>query len=302
MKHTPTFLIAGTCAAGCSQLTAALKQHPQIYLPENHRPEPHYFYKSWEYEKPFDYYLDKYFSGVTTETAIGETSGSYLFGAEVAARIKKHLPQVKLIFTLRNPIERTYANYRATAFHGLEHLTFEEALQQENQRVQALQGIWKEIQHINYTGRSFYYNQLLEFFKYFSADQILLLKSEETRIDPMKSFKRCYNFLNVDANFEPVLPPLYTSRSVKDLALQMEIRQHFKEKFDLIIDLIEKGADPAIHCSSPEDERYYELLANNLMAGAAPMSNAARSHLHALFEPELKNLTSILPYAINDWA
>ena len=44
------FIIGGTAASGTSYLSATLVQHPQIYLPQEMRPEPHFFYKSWEYK------------------------------------------------------------------------------------------------------------------------------------------------------------------------------------------------------------------------------------------------------------
>ena len=56
MIKRPNFIIGGTAAGGTSFLAAILFQHPEIYLPAEMRPEPHYYYKSWEYKKGLDYY------------------------------------------------------------------------------------------------------------------------------------------------------------------------------------------------------------------------------------------------------
>ena len=152
--RNPNFIIGGTAAGGTSFLSAILVQHPEIYLPVEMRPEPHYFYKSWEYKKGLDYYLERWFKNVPeTAIAVGERSSSYLFGGEsVAKKIAAVYPNMKFIFTLRNPIERTWANYRYTVLQGLEKYSFEEALANEKKRVEEQSGIWAEIQPYNYTG------------------------------------------------------------------------------------------------------------------------------------------------------
>lgn len=298
----PTFLIAGTCAAGCSQLTAALRQHPQIYLPRNHRPEPHYFYKSWEFEKPLSHYEETYFSAATTEIARGETSGSYLFGAEfVAPRIRATYPDIKILLSLRNPIERTYAGYRATAFHGLETLSFDEALQREAERVSAEVGIWAEIQPRNYTGRSFYGRQVKAFMKHLPAEQFFFLKSEQTRKDPIAAFKRAYAYLGVSPEFVPAIPPTYTSRSVKDLELQCRLRAYFGSRTDLLIDLIEKGGDPGELAQDSDDLAMIRNLQDNLLPEVQPMSAWARDYLRHLLADDMRLLADLVPFSIDDW-
>ena len=118
------------------------------------RPEPHFFYKSWEFKKGIEYYRTKWFSNVSlNQTAIGERSSSYLFGSkDVAKKIFTFYPNMRFIFVLRNPIERTWANYRYTVLEGLETNSFEKVLLNEKKRIKQ-QRMWSEIQPFNYTGR-----------------------------------------------------------------------------------------------------------------------------------------------------
>ena len=147
----PNFIVGGTAAGGTSFLTSILVQHPQIYLPKEMRPEPHFFYKSWEFEKGINYYLKRWFWNVpSSSVAIGERSSSYLFGGEaVANKIFHAYPDMRFVFTLRNPIERTWANYRYKVLQGLEDLPFEDALKNEILRISQQEGIWAEIQPNN---------------------------------------------------------------------------------------------------------------------------------------------------------
>ena len=195
----PNFLIGGTAAAGTSFLSAILVQHPEIYLPRKMRPEPHFFYKSWEFEKGLHAYLENWFDKVPSGSiAVGERSSSYLFGgSEVAKKIASYYPNMRFVFTLRNPVERTWANYRYTVLEGLETLDFEDALLSENQRILEQQGIWAEIQPYNYTGRGYYARQLQSFFDLFPAENILILKSEDLAADTDRNLSRIYDFLRL---------------------------------------------------------------------------------------------------------
>ena len=66
----------------------------------------------------------------------GEASPYYLFHPHVPFRLAQHLPNVKLIAMLRDPIERTYSQWQHELSRGFEHLDrFEDALDAEPGRL-----------------------------------------------------------------------------------------------------------------------------------------------------------------------
>ena len=298
----PNFIICGSSASGTSFLTSGMINHPEIYLPKKIRPEPHYFYKSWEYQKPFEeYYLKKYFSNVKNEIAIGERSSSYMFGNEVPSRMQKVLPSVKLIFLLRNPIERAYANYRYTVLEGLEPNDFSYSLKNENERIKNQKGIWSEIQPYNYTGRGFYYDQLKNFLKFYKRDQMLILKSDSFGKNIQDDFKEVFNFLNVSSNFKVQRPPKFSSLSVTDPGLQVKLREYFKEKFDLIVEAIRKKEDAEKYLHSTEDHKNYRLMFENLKSEKTEMKQEDRFYLQSLYKDDIKKLQDIVTFDLSDW-
>jgi len=298
----PNFIIGGVAAGGTSFLASAISQHPEVYLPKKMRPEPHYFYKSWEYAKGLSYYEKKYFDNIKHEKAIGEKSASYLFGGLVTARrIKKALPNIKLIFALRNPIERTYATYRYTVMQGLEELSFEEALENENTRIKKQDGIWKEIQPYNYTGRGFYAKQLKEYFKVFNKEQILILKSEDIYKNPYENFQKIFAFLNINQHISLKLPPHFTNLSVKDPKLQKYFRNFFGKKFDLIIESIRKENNPLIYADNNTEKLKIIELRQNLVHKKLPMSEYARKYLLEIFHQDMSELLQYIDFDISDW-
>ncbi|MCB1562218.1 MAG: sulfotransferase [Alphaproteobacteria bacterium] len=301
----PNFLIGGTSAGGTSFLSAMLVQHPQIYLPKEMRPEPHYFYKSWEYEKGDEYFLERWFSAVNDDhIAIGERSSSYMFGGkDTAEKIAKFNPEMKLIFTVRNPIERTWANYRYTALQGLEDHEFHDALLHEKARIAAQDGIWAEIQPHNYTGRGFYGRQIQDFLEFFPREQILLIKSETLSSDTHGELLKLYDFLGLtDKDFEPARAPDHTSVNVKVPAVQKELRDYFEARFDKIIEALRKNEDPAPFLSNEEDERNMERLRDNMAGEKMPMPAQSRAYLQDVFADDIALLQNMVDFDLSDWA
>jgi len=304
MQRHPNFIIGGTAAGGTSFLSAILVQHPEIYLPKKMRPEPHFFYKSWEYEKGIENYLEQWFSQVTPEEiAVGERSSSYLFGAEfVAPRIANYYRNMKFIFTLRSPIQRAWANYRYTVLQGLEPLSFEDALKNEKNRIQSQKGIWAEIQPHNYTGRGLYAEQLRYFFKEFSEENILAIKSETLSQMTNSVLRVIYLFLELEnLDFEYTRPPDHTSVNVHDPALQVELREYFKEDFDIIIEAIRKKQSIDIFVKNNLDSEKILLLKNNLYLEKLDISDWAKDYLTNFYKKDLKQLSSIVQFDLSDW-
>ena len=130
----PSFLIAGGVATGTSFLSALLFKHPEIYLPKIQRPEPNFFHYTHKYKNGINWYLETWFQDIGKQKVLGERSSLLLPSENAPARIHRHFPDIKLIFCLRNPVERAWGNYRFTVLEGLETLSFEEALEKEEER------------------------------------------------------------------------------------------------------------------------------------------------------------------------
>lgn len=301
--HTlPNFLIGGAAQSGTSALALSIAQHPQVFMPARTVPEPHYFLKTAEYGKGLAAYTEAWFADVQGEVAVGEKSSSYLFGGEtVAQRIMNDLGSVRLIFTLRNPIERSWAHYRFSALNGIEPLCFEEALRQEADRVAELTGPWAEIQPFNYTGRGLYAKQLEPFLEIFGSENILILKSEDIRREGSDTYAKIFDFLGVEVDFQPVRVPSYNSPTVRDPADQARCRRVFENRFGEVLKAVRTDSDLAPYASTDEERHALEVLVHNLCYDPKPMSGQARQLLGAAFLSDLATLKRYVPFDIEDW-
>lgn len=300
----PNFLIIGTAAGGTSFLTEKLIQHPDIYLPRQMRPEPHYFYKSWEYSKGLDYYRSRWFSSVPKASiAVGERSSSYLFGgSEVAARIHQVFPDMKFIAVLRNPVERTWANYRYTVLEGLENLPFMEAITEEKTRIAQQDGIWAEIQPFNYTGRGFYARQILEFLEFFPTEALLVVKSEDLAArtdDILIEIMRFLGLSTTDFGFGPATD--HTSVDIRDPHLQTQLRGLIGEPYDRLVEAVRRNEFDAVIKREAIDPELVSLFKSNVTSEKSTMSDEARSYLRELFADDIEQLRSLVPFDVSDW-
>jgi hypothetical protein len=300
-KVIPNFIIAGGVATGTSFLSATLANHPEIYLPKIQRPEPNFFHYSWKYEMGIDWYLEKWFSEVKGQKAVGERSSLLLPSQDAPTRLKNSFPEIKIIFCLRNPIERAWGNYRFTVLEGFEWLDFNEALEQESSRMKLAEDKWSEIQPHAYLTRSKYSKCLLQYIELFGRENILFLKSENLGQEPIANLKKVCQFLNVNPEFELALPPNYSSPSVNDRQEQMAIREYFQDRFPEIVECVRKEEDVSAHIKSTTDKDYVLRLKSNLHSNKNPLPKDSRDNLRLLLADELICLSDILEFSIDDW-
>ena len=291
----PNFILAGAYPAGSGQLYAFLDQHPDIYLPKPMQPECNFFFKTTSYEKGIDYYEKTWFSNVDGQKAAGERSSLLLCGAWVPERVAKHLPKVRLIFMLRNPVDRAYAHYRFTALAGFEEYSFEEALEIEEVRSRSMPPpFWLEIQPFSYFERGLYADQLTRWAKFFPAEQILLSRSDQLVKDRDKSLGRIFRFLGVDNLSIQVRDASdFTSTSVVDPKLQRSLRLKHPRELDAAIQKLRDG-EPA---TTDVDRRFRA----NLLKSKKPLSDDLRRKLTRRYAESNARLKGMVPFSIEDW-
>jgi hypothetical protein len=106
MMVLPNFLICGAPKCGTTALYEYLRQHPDVFMS---RPKETFFFSD-EFERGVEWFAE-HFSAHDGEKAIGEASTTTMYSQEAPARIQSVLDSPKLIFCLRNPIERAYSEY-----------------------------------------------------------------------------------------------------------------------------------------------------------------------------------------------
>jgi len=274
----PTFIICGAQKGGTTALYDYLKEHPDICIPP--KKELHYF--DLNYYRGVKWY-EKQFKGCKKNeiNAIGEASPFYMYLEEVPERIHALLPDVKLIFILRNPIDRAYSHYWHEVKLGYEYLSFEKAIEKEEERL--AKGDLFSKQHYSYKDRGKYVIQLKRYRKYFPREQMLILVNEELRENPQYTMKKIFGFLGVDVSFTS--SNWYT--------------QHHKGKQPRIWKLQQLKGKLAGNLLGNKLGHLIDFM--NLKEGYPPMNHNVRKELAGYFEAYNMELERFLGKKMERW-
>lgn len=202
----PNFLIIGAGKSGTTSVDNYLKQHPDIYVSPTK--EPNFFGyelntasdfegtpQLFHYKNSVTNYRDyiKLFEGAKANQMKGETSNTYMYHENAAARIKHYVPDVKLIAILRQPAERLYSRYLHLARdRKLPTDNFEDCLDRDS--------IWWKRNDLVKEG--FYGKHLAKYYELFHPSQIKVFLYEELREDPRNLHRQIFSFLGVQEDFE----------------------------------------------------------------------------------------------------
>ena len=289
----PNFLCVGAQKSGTTSLHNILIQHPDIYLPS--RKETKFFIDDSKFTRGISYYESKFFGEWKGEKAVGEIDPDYMFFEYVPERIYKFLgDSVKLIFFLRNPVDRAYSHYLMSRGRGIEELSFPEAVKIEKDRIK--KGFFYKT-HFSYITRGYYSEQIKRFLKYFSKKNMFFVVFESDFIQKKEEmFSKLLTFLgvssevNIDLNiksnaaFESRFP--FLSRIIhekpkwaKYLAKVIIPNREIKRRFAKTLDSVNKK--PIVKQELSLEEK--------------------RTLFKAFFEEETRKLEELLNLDLNIW-
>lgn len=186
-NRLPDFIIAGAAKSATTWLQQSLMQSPQILMPSH---EPHFFAR--RYDLGLDAYLTE-LGAAKTDVLLGEKSNSYLTEPAAAARIHEHMPKLRLIFQLRDPVARAYSDYRMLFRRGEVDGNIDRHLDPNHAFAQ------------RFLSDGLYADHLQRFYDLFDAEQILVLRYEDIATDPHGQLRRVADHIGHTGALAPPL-------------------------------------------------------------------------------------------------
>ena len=181
----PTFFLCGAPKAGTTSLYEYCAEHPEVCMS---RPkETGFFFEN--YEKGIDWFSETHFSHYQGEEAIGEASAGNMMHREVAPRIRKHCPGARLIFVLRDPVERIWSHYRFDINVGSLPPTadFSELIRDKSSE-------WRQIM----IELGMYRDQLENYAEHFDREQMRIFLFRDFVEDTDRVVRCLFEFIGVD--------------------------------------------------------------------------------------------------------
>ena len=234
-RRAPSFLVIGAQRAGTTSLYELLARHPNVRPAL--RKEGHYF--DFQYAESRRWYL-AHFPPRSAPGLTGEASPYYMVHPLAPGRVSEMNPRMKLIAILRDPVDRALSHYHLEVRHGVESLTFEQAIEAEGERLAADRHGLRQApyffsynhHHYAYLDRSRYGHYLGQWRRRFPREQLHVIRAEAMFEDPHRVIDETLAFLELPpsqrmrdevphANKAPPNPPM-------DPALRARLDLHFQ--------------------------------------------------------------------------
>lgn len=104
----PTLFICGAPRAGTTSLYQYLRQHPDVCM--SRRKETGVFLEN--YDRGLEWLASNYLTHYDGESVVGESTTGHMQHPPSARRMGHDVPEARLVFILRDPVERIYSHYR----------------------------------------------------------------------------------------------------------------------------------------------------------------------------------------------
>lgn len=207
LRTLPDVLVVGAQRSGTTSLYQYLRRHPDVRWPRLvkgvHWFDVRYDHSETWYRSHFPLRREMAADhGRTTIT--GEACPYYLFHPAVPERVAAHLPDVKVVVLLRDPVGRAWSHYQHERARGFEHLSFGEALDAEDERLRGADrrlhdaaGRSFEHRHFSYVARGMYAQQLQRWYDHVPRQNVLVMESADLRSRTQDTYDRLCDFLGL---------------------------------------------------------------------------------------------------------
>lgn len=184
----PNLIIIGAQKAGTTSLHRYLDLHPEVAM--SSRKELDFFAgPGWEWERGIEWY-ESHFS--RDAPVVGESSPSYSahpWVPGVPERMHSLIPEARLVYVVRDPVDRMVSEYFHYRTAGRELRPIREVFSHPR------------MSESGYVVKSRYHMQLERYLRHFPRERILVVAQEDLLDRRDATLRRVFRFLDVDEDF-----------------------------------------------------------------------------------------------------
>jgi hypothetical protein len=276
----PTFIVIGAAKAGTTSLWQYLKAHPDVFMSQ--WKEPEFFAQGERWRLGVQWYASLFERGAG-EKAIGEASVAYSMFPRfknVPARMHRIVPDVRLVYVIRHPIDRMISAFRNRTDMKTESKNIDEAL----------------LRSPHYVNVSSYALQIEHYLEHFERSQLLVITSDDLAARRSDTLRSVYTFIGVDPEFAP-------DSTVRRFNRREEQRRPPRFLIRLRNTKLQRVVRRAIGSDSFASRLGWQLVSRRRSAAAPPAepSDETRRRLTELLQPDLERLRMHLGPDFHCW-
>jgi len=289
----PNLLVIGAMKSGTSSLHYYLGLHPEIQMSQPK--ELHFFLDEAEFEpgplaaesaaleeqcnwrRGLDWYRDQFDAGVAHR---GESTVAYTYPwyRGTAERIAQVMPDAKLIYLVRDPVERMASHWETHVQTGREDRPLGEALAQVPNR---------------YLAASRYRKALEPFLERFERAQLLIVEHDHLLQSRRPTLVEIYRFLGVDPDhWSPAVETMRNRSAGKGRAYRLAERLRASRAVGPVIQRLPAGLKVRAEGM---------LAARGGRSGRPELEPALRARLLRELEPEIAGIEELTGRDLSHW-
>ncbi|WP_436932574.1 sulfotransferase domain-containing protein [Halosimplex halobium] len=269
----PDFVIVGPQKCATTWMYECLREHPEVLMPETD--SVHYF--DMNYHRGEEWYRG-FFDAHDNEPIVGEETPSYIRDSKTPKRMGDLIPDARVIFSLRNPVERAYSHYWHERSKGKIDFAFEEVF--ENYDL-----------FENWVVPGFYHQHLQRFKNSFPEDQLKVAIFDDLVTDDKVFIQDIFDFIGADDSF---VPSFIDNRVNEARSEQPTLYRK------LILSASTSFPDPVLNLLRPVHQRLESVVLgkDEYNKGIEP---GTRQKLESIYAAETVKLESFINRDLDHW-
>jgi len=181
----PNLIVIGAAKSGTTSLHEYLDLHPEISM--SREKELNFFVEELNWSRGREWY-ERQFESAPVRGESSPAYTAYPLRSGVPERMAATLADVRLVYLVRDPIERIVSHYVHRALNWSDVATIAEALADPAVREWLVKP-------------SCYWLQLEQYLEHFPREQVLVLDSDELRANRTETLVEVFRFVGVDDSF-----------------------------------------------------------------------------------------------------
>ncbi|WP_435184898.1 sulfotransferase family protein [Halobellus sp. EA9] len=269
----PDFIYGGPSKSGSSWVYKALKEHPQIHVPDL---KPVNYFNT-KYHQGSDWYRSV-FAEADPDQIVGESSPGYINNESAPKRVAADFPDVKVMFTLRNPIDRAFSQWWHDTQSGWLNFDFDD--------------IFFVDQAYEVFIRPGYYADHVERWQTaLSEEQVEIFLFDDFVEDNATFIESIYEFIGVDPGYQPdIIDERVNQARYRGPALYDEVKGWFVHDAPIWLRSVVSPVYPVLRSLFENKSAYKEGIDENI-----------RKELEVEFASPTKRLSEMIDRDLNHW-
>lgn len=274
----PNLVLIGAAKCGTTSLHAYLDSHPEIAMA---RLKELRFFQDPDCAAWLPWYREQFDA---TAKVVGESSTMYTRSPAlpgVAERMAALVPEARLVYMVRDPVERAVASYLEERFQLLDPRPLDEAFADLDDPYNP------------YVAASRYAEQLRPFLERFPRDQVMVVPLRDLQAEPATTLARIFGFLGVDQLHE-----VDTTRRLNEGAAKYEYAGVGRQLRHSAVGRVVRRLPPRSRAALQGAAR--RLLSRPLER--PELTPELRHRLEEALAPDANELRALTGLALADWS